>query len=706
MPRLLFCLLLMVDCPGFAFDFTRQINPFPVRDMDGQLYPYAFCGGFNRPRPQWVDIDGDHDFDLFIQDQIGRLMFFENTGTPQAAHFVWRSDNFFDFDIGSWYKFADADGDGDADADLFTANQLEWVRYYRNDGDVRRPQFSLLADKLQDAAGNLITAENISIPELADIDCDGDLDLFLGRQTGAVTFYTQTGLDAVGAPRYHFVTDAFEDILIISGGRAEDARHGANSPSFADIDGDHDLDLFWGDFFSGSLYFLRNDGVCAEPVIALTDRIYPPDQPLETGGYNVPRFVDLDADGDLDMFVAVLGGAFSNTRNMIDNLYYFRNDGAKTQPVFHRQTSRYLFGIDVGQMSVPLLFDADSDGDLDAVLGSEMDAATGLRGQLLFFLNEGTSKNPAWRLADPDYLALNIGFSPAPAAADLDGDHDLDLLIGEWNGNLNYFENIGTAATPRFILRDERVADIDVGNNSAPALADLDGDGDLDLLAGEFSGNLNFYRNAGTAAAPDFVRETEMFLNADVGNLSKPHLVDIDADLDFDLLIGGEESGLLFYRNFGDAQTADFRRDATLQLAAPLNAAPFLVDIDNDSDLDFFCGGQRGGLIFYENRAGSNAIEDDPKPAAFFCRNYPNPFHESTSILLPPAFLRTQQALELTVYDVAGRLVYRRRVTPAADRLDWRGVDNQGWLAPSGIYTYRIHHPGDYYAQGTMVILR
>ncbi|TFG62472.1 MAG: VCBS repeat-containing protein, partial [Gemmatimonadales bacterium] len=95
--------------------YTMNVVGIPVTDSSGFAYPYPWLGGFNQPRPQVRDIDGDGDQDLFIQESSGRIMFFENVGTPETALFAWRSNAYQSIEAGEWYRFADLDSDGDAD---------------------------------------------------------------------------------------------------------------------------------------------------------------------------------------------------------------------------------------------------------------------------------------------------------------------------------------------------------------------------------------------------------------------------------------------------------------------------------------------------------------------------------------------------------------------------------------------------------------
>jgi hypothetical protein len=94
------------------------------------------------------------------------------------------------------------------------------------------------------------------------------------------------------------------------------------------------------------------------------------------------------------------------------------------------------------------------------------------------------------------FSSLDVGFFASPDLVDLDGDGDLDAVVGEVYGGLRYFENTGSTSSPDFVEATGAANPfdgIDVGFRSSPDLVDLDGDGDLDAVVGENGGSLRYF---------------------------------------------------------------------------------------------------------------------------------------------------------------------------------------------------------------------
>jgi len=192
-----------------------------------------------------------------------------------------------------------------------------------------------------------------------------------------------------------------------------------------------------------------------------------------------PSFADLDGDGDFDAVVGAEGGT----------LRYFKNTGTAIAPTFSDITgaANPFNGLGVDIYSRPSFADLDGDGDFDAVVGSAL-------GILHYFKNTGSPVAPAFTeitgAADP-FDALDLNPHAAPSFADLDGDGDLDAIVGDLGGNFQYLRNTGSAIAPAFtkITGAANPFDgVDVGFTATPSFADLDGDGDLDALVGDMNG--------------------------------------------------------------------------------------------------------------------------------------------------------------------------------------------------------------------------
>ena len=262
-----------------------------------------------------------------------------------------------------------------------------------------------------------------------------------------------------------------------------------------------------------------------------------------------------------------------------------------------------LDGQDVGRLSIPALGDLDGDGDLDLVAGE-------LYGTFRYFKNTGSAANPAFTAQTGAANPLNgqdVGYGSAPALGDLDGDGDLDLVAGGYDGFFHYFENTGSATSPAFAERTGAANPLngaDVGNHSAPVLGDLDGDGDLDFVAGEEYGTFRYFENTGSATTPAFVQRTgaaNPLDGQDAGYLSTAALGDLDRDGDLDLVAGESNGTVRYFENSGSATNPAFM--VQTGAANPFDgddvgtgSAPALGNLDGDGDLDLVVGGDNGAF--------------------------------------------------------------------------------------------------------------
>jgi hypothetical protein len=522
-------------------------------------------------------------------------------------------------------------------------------------------------------------SESASVPTLADIDGDGDLDFLTGSSIGKVTYYQNTGTAAIFV--FTFITDFFPSghgIEIIGG--ADDPRHGASSIMFADLDGDNDKDLFWGDLFGLSVYYIKNTGTAQNFDWNVIDTNSPPPNPYISGGFNMPGIYDIDNDGKNDFFIGVLIGS-----KTINNFVYYRNIGPLNNPLFTKITDNFILSADIGSYSYPCLADIDNDGDKDLFMGCDRSVS--------FFRNTGSASLPAYdRVTDSLPLAIS-NFNYAPACGDLDGDGKKDLVIGYYaTARLKFFKNTGTLQNPAFTLQSSQLDTMNLVQASSPALSDIDSDGDLDILAGNSSGRLTFYKNIGTASAFNFQFISNNYMGISVGNDAAPSLGDLDSDGDLDLLAGNRLGAVYFYRNTGTPANANFTfvTNNYAGINTFQNAVPCIADLNNDSDPDLLLGNTKGGLYYYENWDvfGIQQIGSEIPVSYSLYQNYPNPFNPVTKVRFAIPSIEANRVVLLKIFNAQGKEIstlVNQQLTYGTYEVDFDGSN-----LSSGVYYYRL----------------
>ena len=277
------------------------------------------------------------------------------------------------------------------------------------------------------------------------------------------------------------------------------------------------------------------------------------------------------------------------------------NDLPSNEPVFNAPSTNPFNLHDVGNDASPAFVDIDNDGDLDAFFGKA-------NGTTVLFYNDGTALAPSFASAASDVGLTDIGFNSTPSFADIDGDGDLDAFVGGLDGNTVFFSNNGTAAAPSFASQSSNFGLVDVGSFAHPTFADIDGDGDLDAFVGNGDGKIAFFRNNGTAFAASFASESNNFGVGDVGSVASPSFADIDGDGDLDALVGNKDGNTVFFRNVGTASAPSFVSESgTFGLTdVGTNAKPTFVDVDSDGDLDALVGNSVGNTLFFLNSSTPN----------------------------------------------------------------------------------------------------
>jgi hypothetical protein len=222
--------------------------------------------------------------------------------------------------------------------------------------------------------------------------------------------------------------------------------------------------------------------------------------------------------------------------------------------------------------------DWDQDGDLDLLIGVGIwddygwdDAwdATGtwtngpLHGHVFLVSNTGSDDKPVW--SEPAKImagdqAVDVYGWPSPCVADFDGDGDRDLICGEFVDKFTWFENTGTdseirlARGTRMLAEDGSELQMNL-EMIVPTAVDWDHDGDVDLIVGDEDGRVALVENVTAAGGRVVFRQPVYFQQkADwlkFGALATPFCTDWDGDGDTDILCGNTAGDIGLFRNLG-----------------------------------------------------------------------------------------------------------------------------------------------------------
>lgn len=232
------------------------------------------------------------------------------------------------------------------------------------------------------------------------------------------------------------------------------------------------------------------------------------DIPFSGTIYVHSSFCDLDNDGDYDAYVTDDGS----------NIMAFENIGSDTAPAWQRKIAWDFVPSGMSQIFWADFVDINGDGKCDLCVAKH--------DTIKFYKNTGSSLFSWTRESDWD-IAFPGGQNLSPSYADLDADSDYDIVMENWGpGDLLAFENIGSINVP--IWQEKPTWEL-ASPQARPALGDLDGDGDMDMLCTGWAPGSKAYENTGNILNPVWTLRME-WVTTDAYGATYPELIDINDD--------------------------------------------------------------------------------------------------------------------------------------------------------------------------------
>jgi len=446
-------------------------------------------------------------------------------------------------------------------------------------------------------------------------------------------------------------------------------QHTGSTLAAFDLDNDDDLELFIGDVSFNNIIQLTNTPVNGKARMSSKNMNYPDAFPVDLTVFPAVYFVDVDHDGAKDMLVSPNTGNASDSKNSV---WYYKNNGNNTVPNFAFDKKNVFQDqmIDLGRYSKIRLIDYNQDNRMDIVItgGQTLNSSGLLKSSMSLFKNIGTQITPKFALVTEDFAnldILNLGVHLCPSFADLDNDDKADMVLGKNDGTLLYFKNQSNSSSPwNFTLNTTILSGIDVGYNATPTLFDINQDGKVDLLIGNRQGRISYYENIGTQSSPNFSLVTNYLGQIEIASSTTQGFLDFNVvieDGDPIIYAGTSTSGIHRIENISGNLSGTFTiSDSNVHnLNYIKHSSPALYDFNNDGYLEMLVGNIRGGVEYFH---GINELwVSNPEYNEEQTHLYPNPAQNILNIESAINWSRIE------IYNNLGRLIHVHKPNTTLD---------------------------------------
>ncbi len=744
---LIFGITNISNSQSFKYYQTKGAPKFIRHGTVNDTLLNPFAGGINTPQFSNIDWNNDGKQDLFVFDKeaLKPLAFVYNSSLNKFVHTPEYEGAFTNY-FNGWAILKDYNFDGRPD--LFTASfpynkttalpfvQPGYIQLFVNKTlPGGKPTFTQYNNVLFDTGmyipppydqnlspGELVAVSN-ALPAIDDMDGDGDDDIVTSQGINTTFFYYENfkkndynipySNDTTiyvsrdlcwGFINYDYSTNSFALGFRRDQGSQCDynmwgkRKHADQTTLMLDLNGDGIKDIIFSDsefknfvsLINGRLQNSRQiDSIISQDTLFLSST----NKRKDFIEFPAAYYVDVNADGKKELVISTNKNMASKS---VDNIWLHDATRVGSNMQFTLLPGNdflYADMIDLGLRSVPTFVDIDGDGDKDLVVATSgvLEQTGNNNDRLYLYLNMTDSLYPVFKLVDSNFVISSVAgqgfFAAHPTFGDLNGDGKPDLVIGEGNGNVAYFENNTIGSQLSFALQNRNAFGLTIGTYCTPQLVDLDKDGLLDIVSGERNGTVKFYKNTGTKTSPNFsntptidsvgrVHAREVFTAVgtpsilDLVGYSAPHIFDADNDGVYDMLLGTNYGKVRLYKGVyanKDSTAMEVENpyiDYNLDASAGYNkkfgvrSTPTTAFLNGDSLPDIVIGSISGGLTFM----GSNVSKVNGLDDKFIDNNafmlYPNPADKVVNLMFNRA---VQSGLQYSVFDVAGKKVMEGR---------------------------------------------
>ena len=586
---LLVCLLLSFAIPTFSqFNFQENMVPYLEKPVDIEA----------------GDIDGDGDNDILTvhEGANNELIWYENENAQ--GRFLPKKIISNLIHTPKDISLVDLDGDLDLDIVVAQTGTEHLITWFQNNGDGNFGNEIIILNSVQ-----AVLSVNTN-----DLNGDGSIDIIAGLSSGnsviwlendgdenfgTENFLSSTGVNVNWIRTGDINDDTFPDIIYSSQGNntvawfqndgagnfgsetlISDAITNSGSVELVDFNGDGNLDILTTSIEDENMFWFENQGSGTFLPTGEQIGISPNHHGLTSA---IP--VDVDGDGDIDIVTT----AYDVNNNFPRSRIYENTNGNgnfSTGPVF---ISEYF------NLNHLALADFDNDNKVDFAFT----CALPYRG-LYWFKNISTTSSVSFSEEYP--IDLLIREPRATSVVDLDNDGDNDFTVAYGNGQhtdaLLWYENLGTNSYVINLISS--VGDSDDFDDSLPV--DIDGDGDMDILTTETSGDFFLFKN--TDGNGNF-EKIEIYAFADVNHID---VGDIDNDGDMDIVGTNTGSGdkLFWFENPDGLGTFDYEEVIASSVIGQYQNV-FLRDLDSDGNLDIVALSD-SSVDWYRNEDGQGTF--------------------------------------------------------------------------------------------------